>query len=286
MEYYYIENPELIIKDSRDWHNIDEFDFNIVSNLPSVKCIPKSGERKRKRYKESFDYVDAIGTFDLENTKLPGREQGVVFLFQFCLLIKGDYYFFGFRTYEKLKYFFYALSSAVIPRVLNIWDFNFGYEYSYLIGAFEFTDNKNNVSVFFKDRTHPLCAFSHHGAFHWRDAQALFGQGKLADHTKGLKWEKLSGELDYTKKRFHFTPIEGNLAEKDEIGYCIADVFGLAERIEKELTVLRHVSQHGVPFTVTGYIRKSVNRIFRKYREDGWPYDWHDAYPKALYEED
>ena len=291
MEHYYIENPELIINDDRDWHDISEFDFDIIEEIPTAKCLPKSGERRKKRFKKPIDMVNAVGAFDLENSKIPHTTQGAAYIFMFALLMiaTGDLYFFGFRTYECLCSFFDNLARALGLRVLNIWDFNFSYEWHYLIGAFDFTNNKGETEVFFKDATHPLCAYSHNGAIYWRDAQALFGPGKLKDHTVGLPHAKLDGELDYTKKRFYFTEIEGRLGEQDEIGYCINDVFSICERIVYKEMPDRHQSINGIPLTFTGYIRKTVARILRPYSDKGKPYDWHEAYPEALtkpFEED
>lgn len=260
---YYVENPELIVDaDHLELHDIKEFPFSAIKSLPLVKA--KRGEKKHNNH-----YVDCIAATDSETTKIPGEELSVMWLFQLGFMMNGYIHFVGIRKVATLKQFMDDLAAALgyekkgEPRTIILFDFNFNYEYGYLRSLFKFYD------MFFKDIEHPLYGRTHGGHFEWRDAQALFGPGGLAAATKGLEYEKLKGDIDYSKKRFYWTKISASPAGHSEFDYCVNDIAGLCQAVEREMRI-NCCSLFGLKRTFTGWVRKDISKIL---------------YPKRLYKD-
>lgn len=271
MEYYYVENPNLIVNaEHLDIKNIEDFPFDVIKNLPTEKA--KRGEKKHDKH-----YVHCYTSTDSETTKIPNEDLSVMFLFQFGFKIEDDLYFVGCRNVGTVKQFFDSLAAALgydgkaKPRTMIIFDFNWNYEYGFTRSWFK------TEGMFFKDIQHPLYGYSHGYHFEWRDAQALFGPGGLAGATKGLPHAKLKGDLDYTKKRFPWTKIDASPAGSSEFDYCVYDVFGLCEAVEREVTKYG-VSLYGLKRTFTGWTRKEINKILYPMRIRHESITEHDSY--------
>lgn len=286
MEYYYVENPELIINaEHLDIKDIGDFPYDIIKNLPDEKA--KRGEKKHDMH-----YVHCFTGVDLECTKIPEELLSVMFMFQIGFKIGDNFYFVGLRNVETVKQFLENIANVLgytgkaKPRTMILFDFNWNFEYGFTRSWFKMYD------MFFKDPHHPLYGYSHGNHFEWRDAQALFGPGGLAGATKGLKYEKLSGDLDYSKKRFAWTKIDGHAPiymGKDEKGkdvwkhsefdYCVYDVWGLASAVEREMAVNGNgCSLFGLKRTFTGWTRKDISKILYPLRIQRHPITQHDSF--------
>lgn len=80
-------------------------------------------------------------------------------------------------------------------------------------------------------------------------------------HKMQVKHEKLSGdEYNYDLIRYPWTPLDAK-----EIAYCLHDVIGLCEALEKEMEVDGD-NLYTIPLTSTGYIRREVKKAMKKER--------------------
>jgi len=253
------------------FNGIKNFPYVEVAALPNATC--KRGQRKRGRI-----FVDAIAAFDIETTKIPGEEHSVMFIWQFHIMSKEFNYTVLGRTWEEFVKFMDVLAITLNDRTLMIFDHNFNYEFSYIKSFIRFTDKNGFTDVFSKDPKHPIYAHSHYGAFEWRDSYSLFNT-KLEEVTKGLphaKATKENGEVDdfdYTKKRFSWTPLTD-----EEYKYCINDVYGLCEAVERAMKDHRD-TLYSLPYTSTGYIRRDVKRLMYEHiRYNDYPADTYSIY--------
>ena len=80
----------------------------------------------------------------------------------------------------------------------------------------------------------------------------------LREFLKNMHVEHLKTEMDYSLKRFPWTPVT-----ESELNYCIADVLGLYEALYKKFKMDRNNLQD-VPMTSTGYVRTDFRRAMRK----------------------
>lgn len=257
-----------------------KFPFDMVRNMKEAK----SGRGHKKtiktyRHGKKITYhisrINAISAFDIETSKIPHEEHSVMFIWQFHFMnldTDENYTVLG-RTWKEFLDFMNKLSYALEDKTLLVFVHNFNYEFSYLKSLIEFKNRFGDVEIFSKDPHHPVYAFSHFGAFEWRDSYAL-SNTKLEEFTKGLPHAKLDGDdFDYTKKRFSWTP----LTEQEE-QYCINDVWGLCEAVKREL------DDHGdtvysLVKTLTSYVRRDVSAImYPLNRLNLYPADPYDTY--------
>lgn len=276
---YYVEHPELIINaEHLELHDIEEFPFDVIKNLPDAKA--KRGDKKREKH-----YVQCYAAADSETTKIPNEELSVMWMFQWGFLVEDEIYFVCMRTVAKVKEFLEKVAANLgyngkgKPRCMICFIFNMNYDITYMRSWFPVYD------MFFKDIEHPLYGTSHGGHFEWRDAQALFGPGGLAAATKGLEYEKLKGDLDYTKKRFSWTKVDAAPAGHSEFDYCVYDIAGLVCAVKREVD-RNGVSLYGLKRTFTGWVRKDLNRILyplRIYKDSITEHDNYETF-KALQE--
>lgn len=276
---YYVEHPELIINaEHLELHDIEEFPFDVIKNLPDAKA--KRGDKKRDKH-----YVQCYSSADSETTKIPNEELSVMWMFQFGFLIEDEIYFIGCRNVAMVKQFLEKVAAELgysgkgHPRCMIVFSFNWNYEFGYMRSWFPIYD------IFFKDIEHPLYGTSHGGHFEWRDAQALFGPGGLAAATKGVEYAKLSGDLDYSKKRFSWTKVDASPAGHSDFDYCVYDVAGLCQAVKREVE-RNEVSLYGLKRTFTGWVRKDLNKILypmRIYKDSITEHDNYETF-KALEE--
>lgn len=202
----------------------------------------------KKRGRGKTSYIDGTCTFDIETTNT--EKDGFAYVFQGCFFGQS----FLFRYIED----FITLCEQLVEmfklsekqRVV-IYVHNLGYEHTYItqILARHWGEPK---SLFVKNRK-PLTITYEAIGIEFRDSLRLF-QKSLARCTKGLLHEKLVGDLDYTVYRTPDTPLT-----EEEKAYCIWDVVGLYEAIEK-LKKERGYNQSTIPLTNTGMVLEEVDR--------------------------
>lgn len=193
-------------------------------------------------------YVDGTLSFDIETTNTD--EDGFAYSFQGCLWGHT----FLFRYIED----FICLIERIVEMLgLNenkrvvIYVHNLGYEHVYMTQVLSKRWGTPKA-LFVKSRKALVITYENIGV-EFRDSLRLF-QKSLASLTKGLPHEKLKGDLDY---RVYRTP-DTALSPSEE-AYCIYDVLGLYEAIEKMKKDHRY-NTASIPLTNTSMVLEEVDR--------------------------
>ena len=229
--------------------DVNRFDYDQLRNLSLLK--PHGNKKAGKTY------VNVLTAFDIETTNLPMMNQNIMFIWQFQYgpdqTIVGRYWheFFTFlntmRKYLKNN------------RWMVIYVHNLSYEFQYLKGLYHFEPDE----VFCTDNRKVLkCEMF--GCFEFRCSYFLTNMS-LGQFTRqmGVKDQKMSGlEFDYQKVRYPWT-----LLTPDEMKYCVNDVRGLVEALERKLNVT-HDTVQSVPLTQTGYVRRRCRTAMKNYNHD------------------
>lgn len=224
---------------------IAEFDFDSIPTLTAPRGNPRG--RQKTLYK------DVICTFDIETTRVPDLDQSFMYIWQMCI---GENVIIG-RTWEEFKLLLseFKLHLHDKERVV-FFVHNLSYEFQFLAGIYLF--NKDDVFLIDSRKVLKATMYDH---FEFR-CSYLHSNMSLAQYTKkmGVKHGKLSGKkFDYTKIRTPYTELS-----EYELRYCLDDVIGLRESIEKEMA-LDNDTLYTFPLTSTGYVRREVKKAMRGY---------------------
>lgn len=222
--------------------NLTEFLAKLPPRPPVVK--------KSRKYKAAA-YLDCTCTFDTETTNT--ETDGFVYSFQMC--------FAGQVVIVRYIEDFYAIIDTLLDRWrvtdtthLVIYVHNLPYEYFYLIQSF--VQHWGDCKALYTKNKKPLYLKFENG-LEFRDSLKLF-QKSLASATKGCPHEKAKGDLDYSIYRTLETPLTDT-----EYGYCVNDVLGLFEAIERMKQEAGY-NQATIPFTNTGRVIQAVNEAIRR----------------------
>lgn len=139
-------------------------------------------------------------------------------------------------------------------RKLVIYVHNLGYEHMYLTQIMR--ERYGLADILLTKSRKPLYIRYNNG-IELRDSLKLF-QKSLAGATKGLPHAKLAGNLDYKMYRTPDTPLS-----PDEWNYCINDVQGLYEAIER-LKWEHGFNSATIPLTNTAMVIEEINKYCRK----------------------
>ena len=224
---------------------ISEFDFDSIPTLTAPRGNPRG--RQKTLYK------DVICTFDIETTRVPDLDQSFMYIWQMCI---GENVIIG-RTWEEFKLLLseFKLHLHDKERVV-FFVHNLSYEFQFLAGIYLF--NKDDVFLIDSRKVLKATMYDH---FEFR-CSYLHSNMSLAQYTKkmGVKHGKLSGKkFDYTKIRTPYTELS-----EYELRYCLDDVIGLREAIQKEME-LDNDTLYTFPLTSTGYVRREVKKAMRGY---------------------
>lgn len=198
------------------------------------------GRRNRKKY------VNLVCAFDIETTRLDEYDLSIMYIWQ--LQLGPDITIIG-RTWEEFEDMVIRLRDAIPDNtLLPIYVHNLSFEFQFLQGVFTF----NSDDVFCIERRKILKAVLYN-AIEFRCSYLHCNMG-LDMYVKKMRCDnlKLSGEFDYSKRRFPWTDLTD-----DELAYCIMDVVSLVEAITKEM-VLDGDNLATIPATSTGYVRRRV----------------------------
>ena len=224
---------------------ISEFDFDSIPTLTAPRGNPRG--RQKTLYK------DVICTFDIETTRVPDLDQSFMYIWQMCI---GENVIIG-RTWEEFKLLLseFKLHLHDKERVV-FFVHNLSYEFQFLAGIYLF--NKDDVFLIDSRKVLKATMYDH---FEFR-CSYLHSNMSLAQYTKkmGVKHGKLSGKkFDYSKIRTPYTELS-----EYELRYCLDDVIGLREAIQKEME-LDNDTLYTFPLTSTGYVRREVKKAMRGY---------------------
>ena len=219
---------------------------NLEGILPQEKGKGNAGRKKRL-------YADLITCFDIETTKLDRYKQSFMYVWQWQigpkLTVIG-------RTWDS-----FIETQKIVKRVIPegchvvIFDHNLSYEFQFLRGIYPF-----DTEEVFCTRPHKVLKCDMWETFEFR-CSMLHSNMSLDLYTKKMDvaHKKLKGELDYSKKRYPWTPLN----VKKELPYMINDVLGLYEAIKKEMD-LDGDNLNTFPLTSTGYVRRRVKEAMRE----------------------
>ena len=221
----------------------------------SVKDFPRevvSGAKVQKKRRGNpagqgnKHYLELVTAFDIETTNV--QEPPVAFMYVWQFALGPDVVVMG-RTWEE----FQELLGIIIEdmpagAVMVVWVHNLSFEFSFLSGVYDFRD----VEVFaVAPRKVLKCTMF--DRFEFR-CSYLHTNMSLDAFTRrmGVEHSKLVGDLDYSVKRYPWTPLT-----EEEQAYCVNDVQGLVEAISEELRRDKD-SLYTVPLTSTGYVRRDA----------------------------
>lgn len=219
-----------------------------IANIETQKRGRGNPRTRKKVY-----YKDVICAFDIETTRLADIEQSIMYIWM--LHIHNHVTIIG-RTWEELKSLFLQIREELEDNTLCIFVHNLSYEFQFLRAIYDFLPEE----VFAVDSRKVLRCSMFDNKIEFR-CSYLHTNMSLAEYTNKMDVEhkKLDGdEFDYTKERYPWTP----LAEK-EIAYCIHDVVGLCEALEKEMEIDGD-NLYTLPLTSTGYVRRDAKKAMRQ----------------------
>ncbi len=214
-----------------------------LSDIPElVFSMPKQDRRKHKT-----KLYDNICAFDIETTVIDDVGQAVMYVWQFAI---EDVIFIG-RTWEEFKNLLSLLKrkTGKVKKLL-CYVHNLSYEFQFLSGIFDFSNN----DVFCTESRKIL--YAKLDCLELRCSYLLTNMSLDALTTKfNVEHKKLSGAVfDYQKKRYPWTVLS-----EYEQNYIINDVVGLIESIHA-LMDLYDDTVHTIPLTSTGYVRRVVKK--------------------------
>lgn len=226
----------------------DQYIPGTIANIETQKRGRGNPRTRKKVY-----YKDVLCAFDIETTRLADIEQSIMYIWM--LHIHNHVTIIG-RTWEELKSLFLQIREELEDNTLCIFVHNLSYEFQFLRAIYDFSPDE----VFAVDSRKALRCSMFDNKIEFR-CSYLHTNMSLAEYTNKMDVEhkKLDGEeFDYTKERYPWT----ELTEK-EIEYCVHDVVGLCEALEKEMKIDGD-NLYTLPLTSTGYVRRDAKQAMRK----------------------
>lgn len=197
-------------------------------------------------------YMALTTAFDIETTVIDEINQAVMYIWQWQF--GEDYTVIG-RTWEEFTDLMNRIVK-VLPeeRWLVVYVHNLSYEFAYLSGIYNFTEEE-----VFAISPRKILKCDMYGRFEFRCSYKLTNMS-LNQFTKkmNVKHQKLSGdEFDYSVKRFPWSVLSDR-----ELEYCTNDVLGLVEAVNAQMARDSDTLQT-IPLTSTGYVRRDAKRAMK-----------------------
>lgn len=210
-------------------------------------------EKKPINHKSNNDnIIKEFATFDIETSSLPEIKQSFMYIWQMYIngvVVIG-------RTWSEFRDFVKRLHEYLGNYSMVIYVHNLSFEFMFLSGIYEF----KNEDVFAVDVNKVLyCKMLGNIIFR---CSYLLSNMSLSEYTNKMNVEhkKLTGDLDYGIIRYNDTELT-----QTELSYCVNDVVGLKEAIEKELEISCDTLV-SIPYTSTGYVRRDARKAMYKYK--------------------
>lgn len=230
----------------------DKFDFAWFKKIELQRR--KAGNQSSK---QKFYYKDIITAFDIETTYIKEIDQSVMYIWQWqfgpnCSVIG--------RTWHELIVFIDELVHVLGEKNrLIVFVHNLSFEFQFLSGVFDF----NTDDVFCIDKRKILKALLK-DCIEFRCSYLQTNMSLRAFCEKmGVKNFKL--KMNYNKRRYWYT----ELTQK-EMAYCLNDVRGLVEAIQKEMD-RDGDNLYTLPLTSTGYARRDAKKAMKACAHDYIP---------------
>lgn len=222
---------------------VDNFPFDFL------EYAPRAFNHRGRPTNHQKDYADVIATFDIETTNLDDIKQSVLWHWQVCI----DGFILVGRTWEEFKEALVKIDQS-LPKGLTFvfMVHNLSFEWQFLRGIYDFSPEE----VFcLTGRKIAKCSMG--DRFEFRCSYILTNYS-LRQFLESMEVEHQKTELDYSKTRFSWTPIDS-----ETLRYCVVDVLGLYEALRK-FYKLNKVNTASCPLTSTSFVRKDFKREMRK----------------------
>ena len=224
-------------------------DFNVKEFFHK---IPMVKNRRGNPGKKARHYVGMTTAFDIEASIIPGTEQAIMYIWQWCF---SDTVVIG-RTWEEFTDLQTRIRQVLPADAwMVVYVHNLSYEFQFLKGIYSFIPDD-----VFAVGSRQVIKCDMYGKFEFRCSYKLTNMS-LGQFTKkmGVQHLKLSGEeFDYNKVRFPWTELD-----PEELQYCINDVAGLVEAVNA-LMARDGDNLSTVPLTSTGYVRRDAKRAMKE----------------------
>lgn len=230
-------------------YNVYNYDFTTLLNTPCLR-----DKRGNKGSKKRIVYKDLICAFDIETTRIENIDQSVMYIWQFAVKVNDKIDVIIGRTWKEFKKLINILNEDDTEGKYLIFVHNLSYEFQFLRNVYNF-----NSEEVFAVKSRKILKCEMYNKFEFR-CSYLQTNLSLANFTAkmGVENKKLKG-YDYDKKRYYFTPMSD-----DEMNYCINDVVGLIQAIEKRMSMYND-TLYTLPLTSTGYVRRVAKKKMIKW---------------------
>lgn len=222
--------------------SIDEYDYTIIEKCDSI-TRPQGKNYNKRNYKKMFM------TFDIECSRIKEIEQSFMYIWQ-CY--DGKNCIVG-RTWDEWFEFLNRIRKLLNGKYLIIYVHNLSYEFQYLSGYYEF----ENDEVFCLDKR-KILKCDMFDCFEYRCSLQLSNMN-LKTYLKTYNVENLKTELDYDIVRY-----PDSYLSDDELLYCVNDVVGLHQAIEKQMKLM-NLNLFNISLTSTGFVRLDIKREMQKF---------------------
>lgn len=218
-----------------------DFDFDSLKFKPAPRKPGQKGEVK---------FADSICSFDIETTRLPDKEQSIMYVWQFAIeeqVIMG-------RTWEEFKDLLDELKKRLGDMHILIYVHNLSYEFQFLSGIYHF----NEYEVFAVE-PRKILKCTMYKNFEFRCSYKLTNLSLAAMSARyNKKYIKQSGEeFNYSKLRLPSTPLTDQ-----EIRYCAFDVLAVVESVHA-IMELNNDNVYSIPLTSTGFVRRDIKNAMQ-----------------------
>lgn len=230
-------------------YNVYNYDFNTLLNIPCLR--DKRGNRGNKK---RIVYKNLICAFDIETTRIENIDQSAMYIWQLAVKVNDKIDVIVGRTWKEFEKLINILNEDDTEGKYLIFVHNLSYEFQFLRNVYNF-----NSEEVFAVKSRKILKCEMYNKFEFR-CSYLQTNLSLANFTSkmGVENKKLK-DYDYDKKRYYFTPMSD-----DEMNYCINDVVGLIQAIEKRMSMYND-TLYTLPLTSTGYVRRVAKKAMIKW---------------------
>lgn len=230
-----------------DIYTVENFDFDFFNTIPQVKK-PKGNKSGKKK-----TFLDVHTSFDIETSRISKLDCSIMYVWMFGI---GDDTCIMGRTWFEFKTLMMEISKR-IPEMtfLRVWVHNLSYEFSFLKGIYQFTED----DVFILEGRKVLkCVILDNIEFCCSYIQSNMSLSLLTKKYD-VTHQKLSGEkFDYEIVRYPWSKLTD-----EEKRYCVHDVIGLNEAMMKRAKE-DNDTLFTMPITSTGYVRRDCKRAMQR----------------------
>lgn len=226
--------------------DIYHLDYSIFRRTKNVRNRRGNPGKTKKLY-----YKDLVCAFDIETSKDEEIEQAWMYIWQFQI---DEFYTVIGRTWEEFQLMLSRIREQLYGNTIVIYVHNLSYEFTFLKGIFNFTEDQ----VFCTDERKVLKVDLL--GFEFRCSYLLTNMSLKEFCKRYGKTRKESGDrFNYDAIRYPWTPLR-----RKQRKYCIADVVGLVQAIKGYL-VATETTLYTISLTSTGFVRVPAKREMKKF---------------------